>query len=270
MIRHFEDFSSRYVPSRTVDVWFPPDYDPGRQPGYPVLYMHDGQNVFNPETSYTGVPWAVDEVLARLATAGTVAPAIVVAVWNTAERVSEYMPQKPFASATGMKRLAQLRAQWPDESLAAPLRGDAYLRFLVEELKPFVDRTFNTRSERGHSHLMGSSMGGLISLYALCEYREVFGSAACLSTHWPAPGDLMLTYLRASLPPPGNHRLYFDHGTVELDALYAPFQEKVDVLMRNAGYRLEDDWQTRVFPGAGHSEQAWQDRVHIPLTFLLS
>lgn len=270
MIKRIDDFPSKQIPSRPLEVWLPPGYDPAHRPGYPVLYMHDGQNVFNPKTSYTGVPWAVDDALTELAAAGSTEPVIVVAVWNTPARVSEYMPEKPFASPAGQKRLAELRAQWPDESLRAPLRGDAYLRFLVEELKPFIDHEYNTRPEQPHTHLMGSSMGGLISLYGVCEYPEIFGGAACLSTHWPAPGELMLAYLRANLPPPGRHRLYFDHGTADVDALYGPYQEEVDEIMRAAGYRAGVDWESRVFSGAGHSEEAWQARVAIPLAFLLA
>lgn len=270
MITRFDSFPSQHVPSRPVEVWLPPGYDRGDRSGYPVLYMHDGQNVFSADTSYSGVPWAVDEALSQLIGAGTVKPAIVVAVWNDGnDRVSEYMPQHPFKSPAGEERLARLRAQWPDDTVQAELRGDAYLRFLVDELKPFVDGEYNSRPERAHTTLMGSSMGGLISLYALCEYPGVFGAAACLSTHWPAPGELMLDYLRASLPPPGKHRLYFDHGTIELDALYGPYQAQVDAVLREAGYQQDVDWQTRVFPGAGHSERAWQERVEIPLTFLL-
>ena len=116
---------------------------------------------------------------------------------------------------------------------------------------------------------MGSSMGGLISLYALTEYPAVFGGAACLSTHWPAGGGVMIDYLRSALPDPAGHRIYFDHGTATLDSLYPPFQRRADAVMRAAGYVEGRDWVTRVFAGAEHSERAWRVRVEQPLIFLL-
>lgn len=116
---------------------------------------------------------------------------------------------------------------------------------------------------------MGSSMGGLISLYAVNEYPDVFGAAACLSTHWPAVEGVVLPYLHDHLPAPGRHRFYFDHGTTTIDVLYSPIQRQVDDLMAAAGYRPGHDWLTRVFPGARHFESDWRARVHVPLTFLL-
>lgn len=148
-------------------------------------------------------------------------------------------------------------------------RSDAYLRFLVEELKPFIDSHYRTLAGRTHMSIMGSSMGGLISLYALCEYPAVFGGAGCLSTHWPIVEGVITAYLKDALPTPGNHRIYFDYGTVELDAHYEPYQKEVDALMQEAGYQAGKDWMTRRFEGAKHHEEAWRARVHIPLAFLL-
>jgi predicted alpha/beta superfamily hydrolase len=258
-------FPSQYVPDRRVDIWLPPGYDARRENGYPVLYMHDGQNVFDPQMAFIGVAWEVDRALATLE--GRVAMPIVVAVWNDGEqRVWEYMPQRPFGGAAGEQRVAELVAEW---KVPGGPRADAYLAFLVEELKPAIDSQYNTLASREHTLVMGSSMGGLISLYALCEYPQVFGAAGCLSTHWPGPGRLMLDYLREQLPRPGAHRIYFDRGDDDLDTTYAPYQEKVDTIMLAAGYQTGEDWLTRVFEGGEHSERAWQKRVDVPLAFLL-
>ncbi len=116
---------------------------------------------------------------------------------------------------------------------------------------------------------MGSSMGGLISLYALCEYPAVFGGAGCLSTHWPAVAGVILPYLQEALPQPGGHKLYFDYGTATLDALYEPYQQEVDGVLRGKVYTAVS-WQTHRFDGAEHNEAAWQARLDIPLTFLLN
>lgn len=262
LIRHM-DFPSRHVPARPVDVWLPPGYDAARP--YPVLYMHDGQNLFDPALAYGGVTWGVAEALTQLIAGQAVPPTIIVGIWNGKERRwQEYLPQRPFAAPHGAQALAALAPDW----LSGPPDSDAYLRFLVTEVKPFIDHTYATHPEREYTFIMGSSMGGLISLYALCEYPDLFGGAGCVSTHWPAVEGVLPELLK-QLPPAGRHRLYFDFGTKELDAQYEPFQQQADALIAAAGYTQGQDWVTHKFPGANHSEQAWQQRVHIPLTFLL-
>ena len=168
---------------------------------------------------------------------------------------------KALVSPQAVQRFAQAHGGEP--------WSDDYLRFLVGEVKPFVDAHSCTLPEQAHTFVMGSSMGGLISLYALGEYPGVFAGAGCLSTHWPAGDGLMIDYLRRALPPPGAHRFYFDYGTETLDAGYEPYQLQADQVMRAAGYRHGQDWITRKFPGAEHSERAWRQRVHLPLLFLL-
>lgn len=260
MKRH-ADLVSRFVETRNVDVWLPPGYalEDGRR--YPVIYMHDGQNLFEPKTAFGGVDWGIDRAIVRLASEGRLREAIVVGIWNTDRRFGEYMPQKALALS---ERSSELAEQSDGEVLS-----DAYLRFIVEELKPLIDQEYRTLPERGSTLVMGSSMGGLISLYALCEVPEIFGGAGCLSTHWPAGEGIVIEYLRRALPRPGAHRIYFDHGTETLDASYEAFQRQVDAVMRGAGYREGKDWITRRFPRAEHSERAWRERVHIPLLFLL-
>ena len=166
------EFASAHVAARRVDVWLPPSYaaDPTRR--FPVLYMHDGQNLFDPALSYTGIDWDVDGAITRLAAAGEIREAIVVGVWNTPRRLYEYMPTAPIADllppagADGM----------PPPGVDLPV-SDAYLRFLAEELKPFVDAGYRSLPGPADTLVMGSSMGGLISLYALAEYPGVFGAA---------------------------------------------------------------------------------------------
>ena len=127
-----------------------------------------------------------------------------------------------------------------------------------------------------HTFIAGSSMGGLISLYAICEYPKVFGGAACLSTHWPGVfytdknpiPEQFFKYLKKKLPNPNNHKIYFDFGTATLDAMYEPYQIEVDKIMKQKGYTSKS-WITKKFEGEDHSEVAWAKRLHIPLVFLL-
>ncbi len=269
IVRH-TSFGSNHLPPRHVDVWLPEDYATSGKT-YKVVYAHDGQNLFIPERSYyNGVDWGIDDTLQELIDAGKVDDAIVVGVWNTPNRVAEYLPWEAWEFAPDYRDAI---SRYMDSE---PVSRE-YLQFLVEELKPFIDRNYRTRPGRDDTFLLGSSMGGLISLYGLVSYPDVFGGAACISTHWPstmmadnpAGNEPFLDFLRQSLPTPGDHRLYFDFGTAELDAQYEPHQNVIDDLMRELGYKQGTLWQTRKFEGEGHNEPAWNARVHIPLTFLL-
>jgi len=263
-----ENFQSKYVDARNVEVFLPEGYNSESDVKYQVLYMHDGQNVFNPKTSYTGIDWGVDEAVDSLIKAGVIKNTIVVAPWNTVKRFSEYMPKAPAKASEGAKMRKGLKKNTGYDSLYS----DEYLRFLVEELKPFIDKTYNTSTKVEHTSIMGSSMGGLISLYAICKYPMVFGAAGCVSTHWPVPnlGDEYIKTLPESLPSPENHKIYFDFGTETLDAQYEPYQNEVDKIMITKGYIKDVNWMTEKFEGASHSEKSWKERIHIPLKFLLN
>ncbi len=262
-LKRYALFTSKFVLPRNVDVWLPPGYSRNRRARYPVLYMHDGQNLFDPRTSYGGVDWGVDETMTRLIDQGVLREAIVVGVWNTQRRVAEYMPRKAVASAS-TKDLKGV-----PENDGEEIVSDEYLKFLVRELKPFIDSRYRTLPNRANTFIMGSSMGGLISAYAVCEYPQVYGGAGCVSTHWPAGGGAMIDYLKTRLPKPRAHKFYFDFGTETLDAGYAPFQMRADEVMLRAGYTEGFDWVTRKFEGEEHSEKSWRKRVDIPLVFFL-
>lgn len=263
LVRH-ADFPSQFVAKRHVDVWLPPGYDARPADRYPVVYFHDGQNIFDGSAAFGGESWRVSDAMTRLLARGEVRPAIIVGIWNTGmERFLEYMPQK----AVTTERMVHYTVA--PEVETSRLKSDAYLKFLVEELKPFIDRTYRTRPGRDDTFVMGSSMGGLISGYAVAEYPQVFGGAGCVSTHWVAGRGVVVDYLASHLPAPGSHKLYFDHGTQTLDAEYAAYQQRMDAAMRARGYTPGPLWMSRVFPGTEHSEKSWRERVDIPLAFLL-
>lgn len=275
MLDHYADFHSEHIPARNVDVWLPPGYEADPQQHYPVIYMHDGQNLFDPALSYGGVDWGMDEAITRLVEQGLCRPAIVVGVWNLGmQRWKEYMPERPFSYPPPGDRPAWLsmvreRVQWFKTNHGGLPYSDRYLCFLVNELKPFIDGAYRSLPGRDDTLVMGSSMGGLISLYALFEYPQVFGRAGCFSTHWPAGPELLLPYVELHVPPPGSHRLYFDFGTKTLDATYEPYQLQADSIFHEAGYTPGYDILTLKFPGHEHSEWAWRGRVEGALRFLL-
>jgi len=254
---------SRYVPARTVQVWLPPDYATSKA-RYPVIYLHDGQNVYDTPSPWSDKSWEVHRALDRLIAARKVRSAILVAVWNNDNRLGEYMPQAavPSAGAKGDPKADDLFRKLPVER--AKIAGDAYVRFLATDLKPRIDRQYRTLRGPKDTMLMGSSMGGLISAYAVARYPNVFGAAACLSTSWPIGDGFAERWYEAHLPA-RTVRLYFDYGTGTNDGAIEPFQRKLDAAAGSRG----GNWVSRAFPGAEHSERAWQARVEIPLTFLL-
>lgn len=262
-LKRHERFNSKYVDPRNVDVWLPPGYQLNKSKRFPVVYMHDGQNLFDPKLSFIKVDWGVDETMTRLIDEGKIRAAIVVGVWNTPKRFAEYMPQKPVVNSS-VRPLKDISALRRDQIVS-----DNYLKFLVTELKPFIDSMYRTRADRKNTFIMGSSAGALISAYAMSEYPNIFGGAGGISTHWPVGDGIVIDYLKNHLPDPGTHKFYFDFGTETLDAGYEPYQRKMDEVMRKAGYKEGSNWITRKFPGAEHSERAWRKRVDVPLTFFL-
>ncbi len=269
---------SKYADPRRVVVWLPPGYsEHGTK--YAVLYMHDGQNLFDKATAGYGMEWEVDEHLSQLIAEGKVRPTLVVGIWNTPKRLQEYIPSKAFSGLPPEYR-QKVRALYGGDPLS-----DGYLKFIVHELRPLIDSRFNVMTDRANTIIMGSSMGSLISLYAIDEYPQVFGGAGMMSTHWPlfmtpdgkSVGDAEYEivssaferYLAPALPDPRTHRLYFDHGSETLDAIYKRYQDRVDAVVARRGYRQGINWLTKSYPGQKHNEISWASRVDVPLQFLL-
>lgn len=259
----YEKFASKIVDSRNVDVWLPADYSENRK--YAVLYIHDGQNLFNPKESYGGVDWGIDETMTGLIAEKKIRDTIVVGIWNTPKRFEEYMPQKAFEMMNAEQKEEVRKFNKSDTVLS-----DNYLKFLVSELKPFIDKTYSTKRNAANTFVMGSSMGGLISLYAISEYPDVFGGAGCVSTHFPIGKGVVIDYMAKKLPAPINRKIYFDYGTETLDATYEPYQLKADEVMKVVGYIRGKNWITQKFQGEEHSEKSWRKRADVPLVFLLA
>jgi predicted alpha/beta superfamily hydrolase len=261
-IQRYDAFPSRFVRPRKIDVWLPPGYDPVGSERYAVLYMLDGQNLFNPKLSrYSHVDWGTDETLNRLVLKGKARPTIVVGIWSNRYRSLELMPKKALIN---LKQ--STRAHWlkPEYNLS-----DLFMQFLTGELKPMLDSTYNTFHNVKNTFIMGSSLGAITSLQAVCESPQVFGGAGCVSMPFLVGEGIMLSYLKTYLPVPGNHKFYFDFGTIGHDEGYEQFQKNADEIMLAKGYRPGVDWITQKFKGHDHSEVYWRERVHFPLEFLL-
>jgi predicted alpha/beta superfamily hydrolase len=247
-LRRHEAFHSEFLAhNRDVLVWLPPGYD-WSEARYPVLYMHDGQNLFEPDTAFLkGEHWRVGETAGELIAAGRIEPLIVVGIYNTGEaRVDEYTPTDDVKLGGG--------------------HADDYGRLIVEELKPLIDRTYRTRADRDSTGIAGSSLGGLVSLHLAFTHPAVFSRAAALSPSvwWDRKAILKTIRQSRSRPP---LRLWVDMGTAEgrrgLDDA-----RLLKAALVGLGYVEGVDLHYAEYEGATHSEQAWSARVGPMLEWL--
>lgn len=276
-LAHIKNFKSKYVSARNIDIWLPSDYVSNKK--YSVIYMNDGQTLFDPTMSWLNDEWGVDEMMDKLSKEKAIKDTIIVGIWNSElGRVGDYFPQKAFESladdyVTSMRK--DLNKSEYTASMMNDIHSDNYLKFLVAELKPYIDKHYSTQSDKSNTFIMGSSYGGLISMYAISEYPDVFGGAACLSTHWigtfsdnPTIAQAFIDYFQLNAPDPDSHKIYFDYGSKTLDQYYKPYQLKIDEIMATKGYD-KTNWNTLEFVGDNHSEASWRKRLDIPLKFLI-
>lgn len=253
---------------RNVIVWLPEGYTTGEP--CDVIYMHDGQMLFDAEVSWNKQEWQVDEVLGRLMAENKIRRCIVVGIENTKNRLNDYFPTRCYEKVPLNKR---------DSVDINMFKGDEYLRLIVEEVKPLIDVKYGPLTSREHTFIMGSSMGGLISLYALCNYPEVFGGAVCMSTHLSmnffnpsfdseAWAQGFREYVKEKLPAPNTALLYMDRGDVELDGTYGPYQDNMDEMIKGLGWD-DKHYMSRVFEGHKHMETFWAERLDVPFMFFL-
>jgi len=273
-LQRINSFPSKYIQTRPVDIWLPANYSEDKY--YAVLYMHDGQMLFDSTTTWNKQEWKVDEWASKLMNEEKTQDFIVVGIYNISEiRWQDLFPQKAYEYMDeSAKNIVIEDAKMNNYNLS--FNGDNYLKFLVSELKPFIDENFSTYKDKEHTFVAGSSMGGLMSMYAIFEYPEIFEGAACISTHWPGwmpilnnpYPDAIFKYMEAHVPDAKTHKIYFDYGTETLDENYPQYASKVDLIFTEKGYTAEN-FKNLKFEGADHSENSWNKRLDIPFTFLL-
>lgn len=268
-----------------VDVWTPAEYDTSSDKRYPVVYAHDGQNLFDASFTFAGVPWGIDKACSQLESDPDFEMPIIVGINNRGAeglRPNDYFPE----NALDYISPDQTANTFIYDTCKDVFLGNEEAAFVADELKPLIDSLYNTAPGVATTFAMGSSMGALASMYLLCEYPEIFGGAACMSTHWIGSLNLnpdytmnddeicataILQYLSEHLPADGTHRLYMDQGTIGWDAGYLNYEVMAREIARDKGY-TEENGSLYVYDakGAGHNEWFWQQRVEIPLKFLLS
>jgi predicted alpha/beta superfamily hydrolase len=239
-VKYHKNFSGKGLLPRDIIVWLPPSYEKERQKRYPVLYAHDGQNLFDPSTSSFGVDWQLDEKADSLIRHGKIKEIIIVGIYNTPERSKEY-----FTGDT----------------------GKSYMKFIVKELKPFIDKTYRTLPDRKNTASLGSSAGGLFSFMLIWEYNDVFSKAACVSPAFFIRG---LDYITPVLEYKGKRKdikIYIDCGGVGLDSLLLDGAEKMLSALKERGYKKGKDYLWFFDKTGEHNEQNWARRVWRPLEY---
>jgi predicted alpha/beta superfamily hydrolase len=232
---HREIYSRILDKKRDFFVWLPAGYDDNTSKRYPVLYMHDGQNLIDPKTSFAGKDWQVDEALTRLIAEYKIKEIIVVGINNSGERLEEYSDSE---------------------------KGEKYRKFLIEELKAFVDSKYRTLSDNKNTAIMGSSMGGLASFLMVWKHPEVFSMAGCMSSSFYYNDDKVFKMLDEYTEPKKHIKFYIDHGE---DGLVRG--QKMFCKLTQMGYVIGTDLDYFYAPKAEHNESEWAKRLERPLIF---
>jgi predicted alpha/beta superfamily hydrolase len=240
-VRYLHELKGRGLASpRDVIVWLPPSYEKEKDKRYPVLYMHDGQNIIDPSTSFAQFDWRVDEIADSLIRAGAIEEPIIVGIYNTERRGSEY-------------------SDTPE--------GRAYAAFVIDSLKPLIDKKYRTRTDAGSTAVMGSSSGGLISFLFVWWHPEVFSMAGCLSSAFLVDSSKILKEVHSYSGRRKNIRVYLDVGGIGLEAMLKPGYDEMIALLKAKGYRPGIDLDIIYVPYAEHNERAWSQRIWKPLLF---
>lgn len=232
-----EFYSCNLKNERDIIVWLPPSYLTSHK-RYPVLYMHDGQNLFNPQTSFIGYDWKVDETITQLLNKNEIEEIIVVGIYNTKDRLEEYN----YFTA----------------------KGKNYAKFIVQELKAHIDENYRTKHSAANTAVMGSSMGGLISFQLVWNMPGVFGKAGCLSNSFWVDNKAVFPMVENNSKKIKDIKLYLDCGDCETELI--DDNTNMYKLLYETGYK--DNLKWHVQEGAVHSEVDWAKRLYIPLKFL--
>ena len=266
-IEKFYDFQSSYVDNRPIYIWLPPDFYLNKK--HDLLIMHDGQNLFDGSKTWNGQEWELDEWASKLILENELSSFIIVGIHNSGEkRWSDYFPEKAFPSVANSNYLNEKTPE---------LNADLYLKYIVNEVIPFVEGKYLKSSNKFKIIIGGSSMGGLISMYAVFEYPKVFDGAICMSTHWPGAfvtdnnplPDAIFKYMSENIPLSKKNKFYFDYGNKGLDEYYPQYSKVIDSLFLNNGYSKRN-YKNLFFENHWHSEEYWAKRVQIPLKFMLN
>jgi predicted alpha/beta superfamily hydrolase len=232
-VNYHRQVKGKNILARDIVVWLPPGYNDSTSQRYPVLYMQDGQNIFDPATSAFGADWQIDETCDSLIRAKIIPPMIIVGIYNTPDRAKDYTPG---------------------------VGGSAYMDFVVKKLKPFVDSVYRTRPTRKYTFVGGSSAGGLISFMLAWEYPQIFSKAICMS---PAFKIMNIDYVKTVAAYKGEKKtckFYIDNGGIGIETQLQPGIDAMLKALEGKGFKNGKDLLWIHYPEAGHSEPDWAKR----------
>ena len=245
-VRYHRGLKGAGIQDRDLIVWLPPDYEADVSRHYPVIYMHDGQNIFDPATSAFGVDWSIDETADKLIKNKSIEPVIVVGIYNTNDRMKEYTPGQ---------------------------KGTAYTNFVVKTVKPFIDSTYRTKPDRKNTIVGGSSAGGTISFMLVWEHPDVFSKAICMSPAFRNPlaagGWNYVKVVQRSNAVKKDMFFYIDNGGVGLESQLQPGIDEMLTGLKAKGYVEGKDFVFVHDPTAKHFEADWAKRFPKALTLVL-
>jgi len=239
-VRYHRNFKGRSVLPRDIIVWLPPSYDSFPDKYYPVVYMHDGQNVIDPLTSSFGVDWQIDEVADSLIRVKSIKDIIIVGIYNTEKRGSEY-------NTTEL--------------------GKAYVNFIIEELKPFIDGTYKTLPDYKNTAICGSSSGGLISFIISWENPDVFSNSACFSPAFKISNIDYVTPVAKYIGAKKDLKIFIYNGGIGLEEQLQPGIDEMMLVLKDKGFVEKQDLLFIKDSSAEHNESAWAKYVYKFLEF---
>ncbi len=240
-VRYHRDFYSPQLDNRReIIIWLPPSYSSENSKYYPVLYAHEGQNIFTSGNSLSGEEWGLDETATGLIEAGEIEEILIVGIANTADRTAEYSPV---------------------------LIGNLYSDFLIHTVKPFIDANYRTRPGPDNTATIGSSLGGLIAFDLVWEHPDIFSMAGCLSPAFMVDGNEIVKRVKKYRGLSRQVKLYIDNGTEELEQRLQPAIDNMIPLLEEKGLRTPENYLYFIAEGGFHNEKAWSARVHRPLIY---
>ncbi len=261
-----ENFPSQFITPRNVDIWLPDNYLVSKS--YKVIYLHDGQSLFNANLIDSTPELRLDETLDSLIKGSLINDCIAVGIWANKEyRLSEYFPQKALNYLSFKKR-----SDFVKNYLLSNPTADNYLRFIISELKPYIDKNFPVLKDSENTFMAGTEAGALISLYALCEYPHIFNAAACIAPNWDISDDPKITrcilkYIQKQIPESDIHRVYIDQDATISSELITEVIKKLNRTFIRKKFS-ENNVYLRKFDNSDSNIQIWSQRLGIPLQFL--
>lgn len=240
-VKYYRNFQGEGIKPRDIIVWLPPGYESDLNKNYPVLYMHDGQNIVDPHTSAFQVDWQIDEAADSLIRKGLIEPIIIVGIYNTPDRNQEYSEDK---------------------------LGSFYMKFIVDSLKPFIDRNYRTKPDRLSTANGGGSLGGLISFILMWEYSDFFSKAICFSPAFKIDQYDFIDNVKSYKGKLKNFKLYILNGDNELDSMLQPGVDEMLEVLNQQGYKEREQFYFYKGKNSLHSEKDWAKNIWRALIYL--